>query len=61
MEGVIFPLEPGNLKAIILRVRHVDEEARNKADFRTVSRKEPGMQSLILCKFLRELCCQGNH
>lgn len=43
MEGVIFLFEFGNFKVIILRVRYVDEEVRNKVDFRIVFRKELGM------------------
>lgn len=47
IEGVVFLLEPHNLKAIILRGSHVDKQ-RNKANLRTVPRKEPGMLSLTL-------------
>lgn len=31
MEGVIFPLEPHNFKAIILKERHVDQAAKKES------------------------------
>lgn len=48
MEGVVFPLEPHNFQAFVLRERHLVRKQRNKANLRTVTKKEPGVLSLTL-------------